>query len=243
MIRAIFAVGVGGLIGYGVIHAAIRPPHHLNLDHLASRYGTPSQHDPEDDDMIVTSDRRDDEPVPVWRPKDHNKARASDGPDPLAKSDELNHTLPAPVPPKIVEPPSRHVIASSMIIGARCYVQGQANGAPFTFSVDTGSPVAAIFSASYIKKLGLDAATLHYEEIWPGTRYGKIATTTLHEIRVGDVTWSNVQVRVYGNWRFAFGDDETPLLGLDALQRRGIHLEFDGDMCRLTAPPVVGARQ
>ena len=242
MIRAIFAVGVGGLIGYGVMHA-IRPPHHLNLDHLPSRYGTPPERDLEDDDMIVKDGRRNDEPVPVWRPKDHNKARPSDGPDPLAKWDELNHTLPAPVPPKIVEPPARLVIASSRIVGARCHIEGQANGAPFTFTVDTGDPVAADFSASYSKKLGLDPAALHYAEIWPGTRYGKIATTTLREIRVGDVTWSNVQVRIYSNWRFAFGDDETPLLGLNALQSRGIHLEIDDDMCRLTAPPLIEARQ
>jgi predicted aspartyl protease len=146
-----------------------------------------------------------------------------------------------PSMPRIAGSSDRHVIASSRIVGARCHVQGQANGVAFTFSVDTGDPVAADFSSSHAKKLGLDPAALHYEEIWPGTRYGKIATTTLREIRVGDVVWNNAQVRIYSNWRFSFGDDETPLLGLEALQSRGIHVEFDGDMCRLTAPLLVEA--
>ena len=175
----------------------------------------------------------------------HDAVAARAGGDPFA---EFARSLKEKLPQRtnlteFVDPAARHVIASSRIVGARCHVQGQANGAPFTFTIDTGDPIVADFSASHATKLGLDPASLHYEEIWPGTRYGKIATTTLREIRVGDVTWSNVQARIYSNWRYTFGDDETPLLGLDALQRRGIHIEIDGDMCRLTAPPLMEARQ
>jgi len=145
--------------------------------------------------------------------------------------------------PSIDKPAARHMIASSKIVGERCYVHGQANGTSFTFSVDTGDPFHAEFSASHVRELGINPASLHYEELWPGTRYGKIATTTLRELRVGDVTWNNVQIRIYSDWRYTFGDDESPLLGLAALQSRGIHVEFDGDMCRLTAPSLVEARR
>jgi predicted aspartyl protease len=140
----------------------------------------------------------------------------------------------APSVPKIVSQSERRVIAISKIEGGRCHVLGEANGEPMTFTIDTGDPIDADFSSSHITKLGINPAALHYEEIWPGTRYGKIATTTLREIRIGYVRWSHVQVRIYSNWRYLFGDDETPLLGLAALQSRGVHVEIDGDTCRLT---------
>jgi predicted aspartyl protease len=136
----------------------------------------------------------------------------------------------------IVSQPERRVIAISKIEGGRCHVLGEANGVPMTFTIDTGDPIDADFSSSHITKLGINPAALHYEEIWPNTRYGKIATTTLREIRTGYVRWSDAQVRIYSNWRYSFGDDETPLFGLMALQRHDIHVEFDGGMCRLTAP-------
>jgi hypothetical protein len=141
------------------------------------------------------------------------------------------HPRPATV---VIGEGNRRVIASATITGNRCKVPGYANGAAVTYEIDTGDPITADFSASHIHKLGLNPASLDFAELWPGTRYGTIATTTLREIRVGDVVWNDPEVRIYSNWRYTFGDDETPLLGLAALNSRGVHLEFDGDLCRLT---------
>ena len=58
----------------------------------------------------------------------------------------------------------------------------------------------------------------------------------MREIRVGDAVWRDVDARVYSDWRYTFGDDEIPLLGLAALRSQNIHVEFEGDTCRLTMP-------
>jgi predicted aspartyl protease len=131
---------------------------------------------------------------------------------------------------------NREVIAASTITGQRCHVPGSANGAPVTFEVDTGDPVFADFSARFAARIGLDPARLHYEELWPGTRYGGIAETTLHTLRIGPWQLTDVPVRVYDNWKYTFGDDAYPLLGLAALQSNGVRLEIEGDTCRLTVP-------
>jgi hypothetical protein len=111
-----------------------------------------------------------------------------------------------------------------------------------TFQIDTGAPGFADFSSSYVRKLGISSAALHYSEWWPGTRYGKAARTTVRELRVGDVVWNDADVSIYQNWRYAFGADEIPLLGLAALQSQGVHLEMDGDTCRLTVAAAQTAR-
>jgi hypothetical protein len=119
----------------------------------------------------------------------------------------------------------------------RCDVHGTANGKPFVFEIDTGAGDMALFSSSHLAKLSINPKTLHYEEFWPGTRYGKIATTNLREIVIGGVVWNKPEVRIYSNWKFSFGGDEgdeTPLLGLPALNAKGVNVEFDGGMCRLT---------
>src|ERR1700722_16650554 len=119
----------------------------------------------------------------------------------------------------------------------RCDVRGLANGVPLIFEVDTGDPDMADFPASYVSRLKM-AGPLNYTEWWPGTRYGKIATTTLREIRIGDVVWDNPEVNVFSDWDFSFGDDEIPLFGLAALKMRGINVEFEGGgNCRLTVAP------
>jgi predicted aspartyl protease len=128
----------------------------------------------------------------------------------------------------------RRVIASARIDDEQCHIAGFANGAAFRFVIDTGVPGVAAFSSSDVRRLGLNGGTLRYEQIWPGTRYGKSANVTLREIRIGDVVWQNEQVDIFSNWRFAFGDNESPLLGLGALKSQGVHLEVDGDTCRLT---------
>jgi len=98
--------------------------------------------------------------------------------------------------------------------------------------VDTGAPTVAEFSSSWADKLGVK--NLQYRELWPGTRYGKIATATVHEIRVGDVVWKDAAARFYSDWAYSFGGDTRPLLGLAALNARGINVEFERDTCRLT---------
>jgi predicted aspartyl protease len=130
---------------------------------------------------------------------------------------------------------NRQVIALAKITDGRCHVSGFANNAPFVFEIDTGDPIIADFSASAIGKLGL-RGPLRYQKIWPGTRYGGSATATLRELRIGAWVLTNVDVRIMQNWRFTFGDDESPLLGLAALQSRGIRFEVEGDTCRLTLP-------
>lgn len=140
----------------------------------------------------------------------------------------------APVPAPVSFDGSRQVIAVGQ--GSRrnrCDVRGFANGVALTYEIDTGDPVVADFPSSYVGRLGI-GGSLNYTELWPGTRYGKIATTVLRQIRVGDVVWNDPEVRVYSDWDYAFGDDEIPLLGLAALRMRGINVEFAGDRCRLT---------
>jgi predicted aspartyl protease len=136
-------------------------------------------------------------------------------------------------PSPVVKETGRRVIAASRIENGRCLAPGSVNGEPVTFEVDTGAPRGAEFPDSWARKLGLN--NLHYEELWPGTRYGKIATASVDSIRVGAVVWRNVQARFYSNWAFTFGDTR-PLLGLAALNAQGVHVEFDGDTCRLTVP-------
>lgn len=125
----------------------------------------------------------------------------------------------------------RRVMVESKIEENRCLAPGSVNGVPITFMVDTGAPSVAEFPNSWARELGL--GNLDYEELWPGTRYGKIATATVDEIRIGDVVWKDAEARFYTNWAFSFGDTR-PLLGLAALNARGVHVEFDGDTCRLT---------
>jgi gag-polyprotein putative aspartyl protease len=137
----------------------------------------------------------------------------------------------SPVAPSIHET-GRRVLVTSKIDGDRCLAPGfSVNGVPITFMVDTGAPDVE-FPNSWAAKFGL--MNLEYRELWPGTRYGKIATGTVHEIRVRDVVWKDQEARFYSNWAYSFGDDTRPLLGLGALNARGVHVEFEGDTCRLT---------
>ena len=138
------------------------------------------------------------------------------------------HASPSPV----VKETGRRVIVASNIEGDRCLAPGSVNGVPATFMVDTGAPTVAEFSSSWADKLGVK--NLQYRELWPGTRYGKIATATVHEIRVGDVVWKDAAARFYSDWAYSFGGDTRPLLGLAALNARGINVEFERDTCRLT---------
>lgn len=150
-------------------------------------------------------------------------------------------SVPAGPPPKIAPPQvppgsGRQVIA----VGEgtrrnRCDIGGFANGVAVTFEIDTGDPNMADFPSSYVGKLGI-GGPLNYYELDPGTRYGKIATTKLREIRVGDVVWNAPEVNVYSDWDYTYGSDEIPLLGLGALKMRGVDVEFDAKgRCRLTA--------
>lgn len=145
-----------------------------------------------------------------------------------------------PVLPTIKQETGRRVIATGQ--GSRndrcdvaAAVDGGAGAVATVFEVDTGDPVEADFPGKYIKRLGVDAAALNWYELDPGTRYGKIAHATLRQIRIGEVVWNNPEVRFFSNWRYTFGADEIPLLGLHALNSKGIHVEFDGGGCRLTA--------
>ena len=138
------------------------------------------------------------------------------------------HASPSPV----VKETGRRVIVASNIEGERCLAPGSVNGVPATFMVDTGAPTVAEFSSSWADKLGVK--NLQYRELWPGTRYGTIATATVHEIRVGDVVWKDAAARFYSDWAYSFGGDTRPLLGLAALNARGINVEFERDTCRLT---------
>jgi predicted aspartyl protease len=141
----------------------------------------------------------------------------------------------APAPVSSSPNENRQVIAAAAIIGNRCHVKGLANNAPFIFIIDTGDPHIADFAASAVARLGL-RGTLDYQELWPGTRYGGVATARLRELRIGAWTLKNIDIGIYKNWRFSFGDDEAPLLGLAALQSQGVRLEVEGNVCRLTLP-------
>jgi hypothetical protein len=150
-------------------------------------------------------------------------------------------SVPAGPPPKIAPPQvssggDRQVIAVGQGTRRnRCDVSGFANGVPLIFEIDTGDPNIADFPSSYVDKLGI-GGPLDYSEWFPGTRYGTIATTTLRQIRVGDVVWNDPDVNVFSDWDYTFGDEEVPLLGLGALKTRGVDVEFDEDgRCRLTA--------
>jgi hypothetical protein len=152
-----------------------------------------------------------------------------------------NSSVPAGPPPQIAPPQvssgsGRQVIAvGEGTRSNRCDIRGFANGIAVTFEVDTGDPYVAEFPSSYVGRLGIEGP-LDYSDWWPGTRYGKIATAKLREIRVGDVVWHDPEVNVYSDWDYAYGSDEVPLLGLSALRMRGVNVEFDAEgRCRLTA--------
>jgi hypothetical protein len=154
---------------------------------------------------------------------------------------------PAPIAAVPQMESGRQVIAEGVGSRAdRCDVPGFANDEAVTFEIDTGDPDNADFPSSYISRLGIKGP-LYYKELWPGTRYGKIARTTLRQIQIGDVVWHDLEINVYTNWDYSFGSDETPLLGLKALKSKGLHIEIDGGTCRLTveppSPPFVGATQ
>jgi hypothetical protein len=138
---------------------------------------------------------------------------------------------PGPAAPSIHET-GRRVLASAKIENDRCHLPGFANRVPVVYEIDTGDPIDADFSNIWVSRLGLK--NLQYREIWPGTRYGKIADAAV-DIRVGDWVIKNGGARIYANWKYTFGEDEEhPLLGLAALQKRGVRLEVEGDSCRLT---------
>jgi hypothetical protein len=129
----------------------------------------------------------------------------------------------------------RRVIATGWGGGEnRCKVRGYANGAAVTFAIDTGDPNMADFAASFIRQLGLNRDAVEFRELLPGSRYGGYAEVTLQSIRVGDIVWNNPEVGIFSDWRYTFGPDEIPLLGLRALRAKGIAVEFVGDTCRLT---------
>lgn len=150
-------------------------------------------------------------------------------------------SVPAGPPPQIASPQvtsgsRRQVIAvGEGMRHNRCDISGFVNGVAVTFEVDTGDPNIADFPSSFVGKLGIEGP-LDYYELDPETRYGKIAPTTLREIRVGDVVWNDPEVNIYSDWDYTYGSDEVPLLGLAALKMRGINVEFEAEgRCRLTA--------
>jgi hypothetical protein len=147
----------------------------------------------------------------------------------------------APVPPPVIGKPEASYGGHRWVIAVgqgtrsnRCDIQGFANGVPLTFEIDTGDPNLADFPSSYVGRLGIEGP-LDYSERFPDTRFGKVATTTLNEIRIGEVVWDHPEVNVLSNWDYSFGSDEIPLFGLPALTQRGINVEFEKDgRCRLT---------
>jgi Aspartyl protease len=144
-------------------------------------------------------------------------------------------------PPPHIEETGRQVIAAAKIDrGNRCKVPGLVDGVPLTFLVDTGAPRALEISADLLTKLGHRESDYEFTELWPGTRYGKIARANFGELRIGDFVLTRPEVWIYDRWNFSFGDTE-PLLGLGALKNHGVRLEIEGDTCWLTVARSAGA--
>jgi predicted aspartyl protease len=147
-----------------------------------------------------------------------------------------------PVLPSGKELAGRRVIASAKIDGGnRCKIGGRLDGVPLTFMVDTGAPRTVEISADLLPKLGRTQSQYQFEELWPGTRYGKIARTTFDELRIDSFVLARPDVRIYDRWSYSFGNDTAPLLGMGALKERGVRLEIEGDTCRLTMPETRSA--
>lgn len=131
----------------------------------------------------------------------------------------------------------RWVIASTKIDGGnRCKIGGQLDGVSLTFMMDTGAPWPVEISSELLPKFARTPRQYDFEELWPGTRYGKIARTTFDELRIGGFVLARPDVRIYDRWSYSFGKDTAPLLGMGALKNHGIRLEIEGGDCRLTLP-------
>jgi hypothetical protein len=132
----------------------------------------------------------------------------------------------------------RRVIASAKIDGGnRCKIGGVLlDRVPLTMMMDTGAPRTIEISADLLPKFGRSQSQYEFEELWPGTRYGKIARTTFDELRIGGFVLARPDVRIYDRWSYSFGHDTAPLLGMGALKNHGVRLEIEGDTCRLTMP-------
>jgi hypothetical protein len=127
----------------------------------------------------------------------------------------------------------KNVLASAKIDwGNRCKISGYLNGVRLTFMVDTGAPRNVEMSSDLLPKFGIDASSLDFEEVWPGTRYGKIAKTTFNQLSIGSFVLNHPQVWIYDRWGYSFGDTE-PLLGMATLKSAGIRLEVGDGSCRL----------
>jgi hypothetical protein len=143
----------------------------------------------------------------------------------------------APVFPSGKEQDTRRVIASAKIDGDnRCKIRGYLDGVSLPLMVDTGAPRAVEISADLLPKFSRTTSQYNFDELWPGTRYGKIARTTFDELRIGSFVLARPDVRIYDRWSYSFGNDTTPLLGMGALKDRGVRLEIEGDICRVTMP-------
>jgi hypothetical protein len=133
------------------------------------------------------------------------------------------------------------VIATAKIDGEnRCKIGGELDGVPLTFMVDTGAPRSVEISTDVLAKLGRTKSQYDFEELWPGTRYGKIAKTTVN-LRIGDLAITNANAFIYDRWEYTFGHPEIPLLGMGALKNRGVRLEIEGSTCKLVMPQTVTA--
>jgi hypothetical protein len=147
-----------------------------------------------------------------------------------------------PVSPGGKEEAGRRIIASAKIDGGnRCKVRGLLDGVSLIFMVDTGAPRSVEISADLLPKFARTASQYDFEELWPGTRYGKIARTNFDELRIGPFVLAQPDVRIYDRWNYSFGDDTAPLLGMGALKNHGVRLEIEGDTCRLTMPATRSA--
>jgi hypothetical protein len=142
-----------------------------------------------------------------------------------------------PVLPGSKDEAGRRVIASAKIDGGnRCKIGGLLDGVSLIFMVDTGAPLPVEISAELLPKFARTQSEYDFKELWPGTRYGKIARTNFDELRIGGFVLARPDVRIYDRWSYSFGNDTAPLLGMGALKNHGVRLEIEGETCRLTMP-------
>jgi predicted aspartyl protease len=135
-----------------------------------------------------------------------------------------------------------HVVAEARIDGdGKCVVPGfltAENTAALKFEIDTGAGEAIWVSATHLPALGINPKKLQFQELDPGTRYGKVANARLRAVRIGGVTVRDVDAQILTRWRYTFGNGENPLIGIPFLKKSGLHIEVNGDACKLIGPPT-----
>jgi clan AA aspartic protease (TIGR02281 family) len=140
------------------------------------------------------------------------------------------HPSPSEVHPPIARPePAGQRIVTTGDTYYQCYIEGKANGASFSFLIDTGASDVS-FGKNDARKLGFDPAQLSFDQSYSSANgIGHQATVTLPELSLGGVVVAhNVEASIVN------ANMSHPLLGASVLKT--LHFQYSQGDCELTLP-------